>query len=117
MIELGLINFVDEARAAGQERFFPELYTTKRIKVGEVIGRWFNKIYLKNIELKDGGKTFHSFRHTFVDALKALGIPEHEVAQLIGHKHGSITFGTYGSATPIKALYGVVERLNFDILR
>ena len=115
LIELGFINFVEQARAAGQERLFPELYTTKRIKSGEVAGRWFRNTDLKNVGLKDGGKTFHSFRHNFVDALKALEIPEHTVAQLTGHKHSSITYGTYGSATPIKALYGVVERLEFDI--
>jgi len=115
LIELGFANFVDQARAAGQERLFPELYTTKRIKSGEVAGRWFRNTYLKNVGLLDAGKSFHSIRHNFVDALKSLGIPEHEVAQLTGHKHGSITFGTYGSATPIKALYGVVERLRFDI--
>lgn len=117
LIELGFANFVDHARVTGQERLFPELYATKRIKSGEVAGRWFRNTYLKNVGLLDAGKTFHSFRHNFVDALKSLGIPEHEVAQLTGHKHIPITFGTYGSATPIKALYRVVERLDFDILR
>ena len=116
LIELGFIDFVEQARSAGQERLFPEIYSVKKIKSGEVVGRWFNTTYLKNIGLKDCGKTFHCLRHTFVDALKALNIPEHEVAQLVGHKHGSITFGTYGSATPIKALYGIVKRLEFDIL-
>ena len=44
------------------------------------------------------GKTFHSLRHMFVQQVRALGVPEDLVADLVGHKLASITGARYGTA-------------------
>ncbi len=37
--------------------------------------------------------TAYSFRHTLVDELQKAGIDEHVVAQIVGHKHNTMTYG------------------------
>ncbi|MDB1122646.1 site-specific integrase [Vibrio algarum] len=36
--------------------------------------------------------TAYSFRHTVVDELQKAGIEEHVVAQIVGHKHNTMTY-------------------------
>ncbi|MGE0854191.1 MAG: tyrosine-type recombinase/integrase [Hyphomicrobiaceae bacterium] len=43
-------------------------------------------------------KTFHSLRHMFVQQVRAKGVPEDLVADLVGHKLASITGARYGTA-------------------
>lgn len=53
--------------------------------------------------------TAYSFRHTFIDELKIADIPEHVVAEIVGHAHPNITFGRYGKQTKIQQLYEAVN--------
>ncbi|MCW2369927.1 DUF6538 domain-containing protein [Sphingobium sp. B11D3D] len=41
-------------------------------------------------------KVFHSFRKNFVGQLERARVPEHEVAQIVGHEKKGITFKVYG---------------------
>jgi integrase len=57
-------------------------------------------------------KTFHSLRHMFVQQVRALGVPEDLVADLVGHKLESITGARYGTAEARrKLLLGAVAKL------
>ena len=46
---------------------------------------------------KGGLKVFHSFRKNFVGQLERKGVPQNEVAQLVGHEKRGLTFGVYGT--------------------
>ncbi|MCG9634111.1 tyrosine-type recombinase/integrase [Vibrio parahaemolyticus] len=53
--------------------------------------------------------TAYSFRHTFVDELKQANIEEHVVAQIVGHKNVSMTYGHYGKQLPVEKLVDAVN--------
>ncbi|MHA2741819.1 tyrosine-type recombinase/integrase [Vibrio harveyi] len=53
--------------------------------------------------------TAYSFRHTFVDELKQANIEEHVVAQIVGHKNASMTYGHYGKQLPVEKLVDAVN--------
>ncbi|MCU8510308.1 tyrosine-type recombinase/integrase [Vibrio vulnificus] len=54
--------------------------------------------------------TAYSFRHTFIDELKIADIPEHIVAEIVGHAHPNITFGRYGKPAKIHQLHEAVNK-------
>ena len=45
--------------------------------------------------------------------LKALGVEEYLIAQLLGHANANITTGRYGKSVSVRALQGVVERIAY----
>lgn len=75
------------------------------------VGNWFARRLDKIID--DRRKTFHSFRHTVPTKLKALGVEEYLIAQLLGHANANITTGRYGKSVSVRALQGVVERIAY----
>ncbi|WP_255956858.1 hypothetical protein [Vibrio campbellii] len=58
--------------------------------------------------------TAYSFRHTFIDELKQAGVTEHVVAQIVGHKTHSLTYGHYGKPLPLKELVNAVNCFCLD---
>ncbi|WP_188010083.1 tyrosine-type recombinase/integrase [Vibrio parahaemolyticus] len=54
--------------------------------------------------------TAYSFRHTFIDELKIADIPEHIVAEIVGHAHPNITFGRYGKQAKVHQLHEAVNK-------
>ncbi|MBO0181278.1 tyrosine-type recombinase/integrase [Vibrio parahaemolyticus] len=54
--------------------------------------------------------TAYSFRHTFIDELKIADIPEHVVAEIVGHAHPNITYGRYGKQAQIQQLHDAVNK-------
>ncbi|MEZ8808875.1 tyrosine-type recombinase/integrase [Vibrio atlanticus] len=53
--------------------------------------------------------TAYSFRHTVVDELQKAGIEEHVVAQIIGHKHNTMTYGHYAKRLSPEELVDAVN--------
>ena len=58
--------------------------------------------------------TAYSFRHTFVDELKQANIEEHVVAQIVGHKNTSMTYGHYGKQLPAEKLMHAVNAFTLN---
>ncbi|EGQ8476265.1 tyrosine-type recombinase/integrase [Vibrio cholerae] len=54
--------------------------------------------------------TAYSFRHTFIDELKIADIPEHVVAEIVGHAHPNITYGRYGKQAQIQQIHDAVNK-------
>lgn len=78
--------------------------------------KWFGR--LKEHVLTDSDKkSFHSFRHTFVDymfnKLKLQGNPL--LKALVGHTDREVTSGVYGSSFELVDLNNIIQRLDFDI--
>lgn len=99
LIKLGLISYANRLRAAGYKRLFPELRFDKRKGYGKAAGSWFNERYLgKKLKIiRDGTKTFHSFRHTFTTALYDLDgsdLTEQTINQFTGHERGTTMSAT-----------------------
>jgi integrase len=68
-----LLEYVDALKAAGYDRLFPELKHNKIKGYRAGASKWFNENYFGKVLVpRDGKKTFHSLRHTFINALTSL---------------------------------------------
>lgn len=61
-------------------------------------------------------KVFHSFRKNVVGQLEAAGIPQNEVAQLVGHEKQGLTFGTYGKNMSLERLAEIIAIVRYPDL-
>lgn len=83
LLDGGFLDYV--ARARRPRLPFPELRANGRGKRGGYFSTWLS-IYLRNkVGITDGRKVFHSFRHTFKDACRAVGIEEEVPDALTAH--------------------------------
>lgn len=91
LISLGFLEYVAALEKNHYERLFPELKRDRIKGYGKPATSFFNERYFgsKLGIARDGKKTFHSFRHMFITKLWELDIPEHIIAQLVGHARGS----------------------------
>jgi integrase len=102
MVELGILRHVDSVKATGADRLFPELEAV-RGKLGHAPSKWFGRYKTKR-GVTDPRKTFHSFRHSFIDELRDAGVQDSLIKRMVGHEDSSVTFGIYGSRTPLRAM-------------
>ena len=109
LIELGLLRHVETARATGAHRLFPELEPV-RGKLGHAVSKWFGRYKAKR-GIDDSKKTFHSFRHTLIDDLRDAGVQDSLIKRIVGHEHSAVTFGVYGSRTPLKAMLEALQHI------
>lgn len=117
LIELGLLKYVETLRDKGEQRLFPELRHDKVKGYGKAAGAWFDDRYLgRRLKLeRDGMKTFHSFRHTFITALERLNTPERVLTQLAGHERGgSQSSARYAKDRDADELLSTVNAIDFD---
>ncbi|MGF1762640.1 tyrosine-type recombinase/integrase [Aliivibrio kagoshimensis] len=59
--------------------------------------------------------TAYSFRHTVVDEFQKAGIEEYVVAQIVGHKHNTMTYGHYAKPLSPEELVDAVNSLKLNI--
>lgn len=62
---------------------------------------------------KDRRRVFHSFRKNVVGQLERAGVPQNEVAQLVGHEKQGLTFGVYGANMPLSRLAEIVALIDY----
>lgn len=109
LIEQGLLQHAESVRVNGTDRLFPELEAV-RGKLGHAPSKWFGR-YKAKLGVTDPRKTFHSFRHTFIDDLRDAGVQDSLIKRMVGHEDSSVTFGIYGSRTPIKAMFEALRHI------
>lgn len=114
LIEIGFLEFVETQRARGAQRLFPELKLTEQGYSGN-FSKWFGRHKKKFVSMDRLEKvSFHSFRHTFTDYLRAERARSYEIERLSGRKSGSITHDRYGSDLKVEALKEVLEKISFS---
>lgn len=114
LIALGFQRFVDMRISQGATQLFSCTPTGKYKEWAKNFERRFNR-YLAKLGMVAGQRpTAYGFRHTVIDELQRLDIPEHVVADLVGHSKKGFTFRHYGKATQLSRLKDVIEKLNFD---
>ena len=111
--QLLTIGFIEYCQNVDHERLW---YHLKKGAQGYSHGysRWFQKVNRRHITA-DPGKVFHSTRHNFTDALKQAGVPEQQIAELVGHSRGSITMERYGKRYQPALLLEAIEKLDYDL--
>ena len=109
LLELGLLAYAESIGNADRSRLFPDLVET-RGKLGHAPSKWFSR-YKVGAGINDPRKTFHSFRHAFIDEMREAGVQDSLLKRMVGHEDSSVTFGVYGSRTPIKAMLTALDHI------
>lgn len=113
LINLGLLKHVATLKSKGEKRLFPELWQ-RRDGYGQAVSRWF-QVYKSKCGI-DQGKTFHSFRHTFITHLKHKQVDPFMIHELDGHTINSETMGRYGKRyTPEILLIEAIEKIDYGL--
>ena len=95
MIELGFLDFVAaQERARGEKAWLFPLVAPDT-NGASAFSKWFGR-YVGAHGITDTSKVFHSFRHSFVDALRLAGVPSEIIIALVGHTDTTMT-GRYGA--------------------
>ncbi|MDR0578871.1 MAG: DUF4160 domain-containing protein [Candidatus Accumulibacter sp.] len=107
--------FLDYALSMRECRFlFPALKPNPRRKLGGYFSAFFSGYLRKRIGITDRRKVFHSFRHTFKDVCRKVGIDEPVHDALTGHTapHAGRRYGN--ERYPLEPLFGAMERFEVE---
>jgi hypothetical protein len=91
LIRLGLMERVEQLRAAGEERLFPDMRIDSRAGPGNASSKGFS-YYLTQLDIRprraNGTVGFHGFRKNVIQALQGSGVPEERRYAYVGHERG-----------------------------
>jgi integrase len=102
LLKLGFLDFVASVPAGSL--LFADMS-------GDAMGKAFARL-LQGAGIKTKKLTFHSFRHSFIDALRAVQVPDTIMKTIVGHKGPSVT-ENYGLGYPPHVLTEHVVRADF----
>ena len=95
LIEFGFLEYVAaQAKARGHKAWLFPLVAPGTTGAA-AWSKWFGR-YIRENGVTDTKKVFHSFRHTFIDALRLAGVSEEINIALVGHTDDSV-HGNYGA--------------------
>lgn len=110
LINIGFLEYLSSVPPDG--RLFPELKAGGPDKrYGYYLSKMQSK-YRQRAGITREGLVIHSLRNTVITRLMRVGVGEHDVALLVGHETGNITFSTYADGMPIKYLRDIIEQLS-----
>jgi integrase len=113
VMKIGFLDFVSAAREAKQTRLFPELKKDAHGYYSQ-FSKWFAR-FLEKAGVKTKKVTFHSFRHSYRDALRRAKAPR-DVAQALGGWASQGTDDDYGDGLGAAFLADYVGRVAFPHL-
>jgi len=115
ILKLGFLKFVSEST---QGQLWKNLKYYQCRGYAHSFKKWYLPFNRQKIT-SDSKKTFHSFRHNVADGLKQLGVDSQLIAEILGHKTGSITLERYGKNYKPEVLKAVIDKIDygFDIIR
>ena len=118
LIDLGFIDFIKLLKKDPErKRVFEELEYREGTYIRS-ISRFWNNRYLPLLGIKTDKNGFHSFRHSFIDTLKQLGVEPHFINELVGHSQGDISSDRYGNNYNPDILYNkCVKRVVYQTSR
>ncbi|OXC76291.1 site-specific integrase [Caballeronia sordidicola] len=101
LVKLGFIEYVANQKGA---RLFPLLRADNQGRETARFSYWFGT-YLRGVcKITDKRKTFHSFRHMFIDTMREVGVEEATSQALTGHTSGDISRNYGGAFHPLRPL-------------
>jgi integrase len=107
LVKLGFLKYVEDVqRHHGEKAFLFPLIAPAQGRLGVAAwSKWFGR-YLRAQGVTDTTKVFHSFRHSFKDALRQGKVNQEIHDALTGHAQASTVSGGYG-AKEMLARFGV----------
>jgi len=119
LIKIGFIEYYKTIVAGNKPRLWMGL--TKSVRgyhrnfVYWFLGHMSIKGFLRTYVTTDEKLNFHSFRHTFINALKQKMADKLVLAEIAGHSSNSETFGRYGKPYELKAKMAVMKQLQYPL--
>lgn len=111
LVACGFIDYVAARSRSGL--LFPDLKVNPRGKLGGYFSNFFSNYLRQTVKIFDTRKVFHSFRHTFKDACRKVGIEEAVHDALTGHSSASIGRKYGNEQYPLEPLFAAIE--HFEI--
>jgi integrase len=108
---IGFLTFAGSTAPKGA-RLFADLTVDKYGRRGSRFSKQWNKHLRTVLGLQDGdrSRSFHSFRHTFKDNCRRMGMSEEIHDALTGHRTGATEGRRYGSGTyPLPPLFRAMQ--------
>lgn len=115
LVDAGILDLVEAARARGRERLFQELRMAKSGLYSHDLSKWFGR-HLNQIGLNAPSLVFHSFRHGFRDRCREAGI-DSETAEALGGWKTKGQASKYGDRGMVKVLYRSLKKVQYDEFR
>jgi integrase len=112
LVSMGFLDYVIVLKAKREERLWGNLNWREADGYSNAYGKCYQR-YNRHYVTKDPLKCFHSFRHTFADSLKQLGVQESAISELLGHVNDNISTGRYGKKYRPEVLLDVVKKLDY----
>lgn len=112
LLKLGFWDFVDEARSAGREHLFPDVKRDKLGKWGDHTSKWFSR-QVKALDLKGRNLSFHSFRHSFEDALRRADLHDNPLGNSLTGRWTAGVSKNYGSRYPLAKLHQAILQARY----
>lgn len=95
-----------------EDRIFGEISISRQGDPSNAYSKAFSR-YLKDIGIKNDQLTFHSFRHTFSDALDNASVIDAQKKAMMGHADQSAS-AQYGTGAAVPVLLEAVSRICYD---
>lgn len=103
--------FIDYAGEIGAGRLlFPHLRPNPRGKLGGYFSNFFSRYLRRCVRIASKRKVFHSFRHTFKDVCRKVGIEEAVHDALTGHAGNAVSRQYGNELYPLEPLFAAMER-------
>ncbi len=116
LVSMGFLAYVKDLKSRGEERLWGNLNWREADGYSNAYGKCYQR-YNRHYVTKDPLKCFHSFRHTFADSLKQLGVQESAISELLGHVNDNISTGRYGKKYRPEVLLEAVKKIDYGIDR
>ena len=112
LISCGFLVYVENTKP---NRFlFPHLKMNHRDKRGGYFSNFFSGYLRRVVRISDRRKVFHSFRHTFKDTCRAVGIEESVHDALTGHSNTSAGRKYGNEQYPLRPLFEAMQHFEIE---
>lgn len=126
--------------AADSEEYIFDLTPNKKGKRGSSASSWFNRDEIRKPQRRKDGtygperrsegyakkcgivksgkgwsKSFHSFRHTFIDGLRASGVETSKIAAIVGHEPDYKITNYYGDGFSLETIKKEIDKLDYSL--
>lgn len=117
LIRIGFPQYVEHRRRRAQfgEKLFPDVRLSKKGYYSDRLSRHYQH-FLVQIEAKTTKTSFHSFRHTFRDALREFNPPREIARALGGWKQRRETMDDYGDGVKPKHMEQYLNQVQYPEL-
>jgi integrase len=110
LIELGLLDYANSVKSAGQPWLFPDLRSQRQQRTA-AFSQWWGR-YARTHGIADRRKVFHSFRHTVKDGFREAEVSKDLFDAIQGHSPKDVS-GGYGRGYTLRRVAEAMECLRY----